>query len=154
MRTRVVFRFSCTIYQGQNQVVQYHKTLSSNGTFTSLSQVEEYIKQCELRRLDLDDEEIWSKSYLPAARLTNDLEAYKGRDELRHVEVWLISSNEPLLCCVLCPIGFAKSGVFTPLTAQKITCVFDDALSLPTRSEITKQDWQKARREMHTKASP
>ena len=34
-------------------------------TFTSLKEIKNYIEGCELRRLDLDDEEIWSKAYIP-----------------------------------------------------------------------------------------
>ena len=35
MRTGVIYSFSCRIYQG-SRVVEYHKTLQANGTFTSL----------------------------------------------------------------------------------------------------------------------
>ena len=48
MRMRVIYSFSCSIYRGWNQVVQYYRMLFPNGTFTSLSQILEYIKQCEL----------------------------------------------------------------------------------------------------------
>ena len=48
MRTRVICSFSCSIFRGRNQVIQYHKTLSDNKTFTSLREIEEYIKRCEL----------------------------------------------------------------------------------------------------------
>ena len=41
MRVRVIYSFSCSIHWGWNQVIQYHKTLSPNGTFMSLSQIEE-----------------------------------------------------------------------------------------------------------------
>ena len=63
MQIRVIYSFSCVVYQGWNQVVQYHKTLSPNGTFTSLNQIEEYIQQCELRHLNLDNEEKQSLPY-------------------------------------------------------------------------------------------
>ena len=42
MGMKVIYIFSCTIYRGWNQVIHYHKTLSPNGTFISLSQIEEY----------------------------------------------------------------------------------------------------------------
>ena len=54
MQTRVIYSFSCSIYWGWNQLSQYRKTLSSNGTFTSLSQIEEYIRHFELQCLNLD----------------------------------------------------------------------------------------------------
>ena len=66
MLTRVIYSFSCTIYWGWNQVIQYHRTLPTIGTFTSLSQIEEYIRQCEFQSLSLEDEGVWSKAYLPA----------------------------------------------------------------------------------------
>ena len=109
---RVIYSFSCTIYRGQNQVIQCHKTLSPSGTFTCLSQVEEYIKQCKLRHLDLDDEEVWSKAYLPAARITNDSGVYEG---CVNFTMSTFGSSHRMSCCwvvVLCPIGFTKSGVF------------------------------------------
>ena len=58
MQMRVIYGFSCSTYQGQNQVVQYHKTLYPNGTFMSLSQVKEYIGQCDLWHLILDVERV------------------------------------------------------------------------------------------------
>ena len=86
---------------GQNQVIQCHKMLSPNVTFTSLSQIEEYmhVKQCELWHPNFDDEEVWSKAYLPAVKITDNPGVYEGRVEFRHVQIWLISSKEPLLGC-------------------------------------------------------
>ena len=81
MQTKVIYSFSCKIYWGENQVIQYHKTLSPNVTFTSSSQIEEYIKQCELWHLDLDDEEVWSKGYLPMLRITDNPGVCEGRLE-------------------------------------------------------------------------
>ena len=46
MRTRVIYSFSCSIFWVRNHVVQYHKTLPDNKTFTSLREIEEYIKRC------------------------------------------------------------------------------------------------------------
>ena len=90
----------------QNQVVQYHKMLSPNVTFMSLSQIEEYIKRCKLWHLNLDNEEVWSKAYFPAVRITDNPEVYKGRVEFRHIQVWLIS--EPLLGCSPLPDWLRK----------------------------------------------
>ena len=99
MRTRVIYSFPCSIYRGKNQIVQYHRTLPTNGTFTNLSQIEDYILQCELQLLNLDDEGVWSKVYLPAVRITNNPRVYEGHVEFAHVRVRLIFSNEPLLGC-------------------------------------------------------
>ena len=56
--------------------------------------------------MNLDDEGVWSKAYLPATGITNNPGVYEGRVEFRHVQVQLISSNE-LRCwvAVLYPIG-------------------------------------------------
>ena len=99
MQTRVIYSFSCLIHRGRNQIVAYHRTLPTNDTCTSLSQIEEYIHQCELRHLNLNDEGVWSKAYLPAMRITNNPGVYEGRVEFHHIQVRLISSNEPLLGC-------------------------------------------------------
>ena len=87
------------IFRGRNHIIQYHKTLSNNKTFTNLREIEEYVRQCELRRLDLDNDEVWSKAYLPATRITNSPGVYEGCVEFHHVQDRLISSNEPLLGC-------------------------------------------------------
>ena len=60
MQTRVIYSFSFSIYRGRNQISQYHKTLPTNGTFMRLSQIEEYIRQCELQHLNLDDKGVRS----------------------------------------------------------------------------------------------
>ena len=84
MRMQVIYSFSCLICQ-ESQMSQYHKTLSTNGAFTRLSQIEEYICQCELRHLNLDDEGVWNRVYLPAARITDSLGVYKGHVKFHHV---------------------------------------------------------------------
>ena len=89
-------------------VLSPHKILSPNVTFTSLSQIEESIKQYGLRRLNLDDEKVWSKTYLPAVRITGNPGDYEGRVEFRHIQVRLISSKEPLLGCCLLPDWLCK----------------------------------------------
>ena len=38
--------------------------------FTSLEEIRTYIEECEQKRRDLDNEEAWSKAYLPAERTT------------------------------------------------------------------------------------
>ena len=96
---RVTYSFSCFVYGGRNQIVEYHRKLPANETFTSLSQIEKYIRQCELWHLNLEDEGVWSKAYLPAMRITNNPRVYEWHVEFRHVQIGLISSNEPLLGC-------------------------------------------------------
>ena len=99
MRTKVVYSFHCSIYRGKNELVEYYKTFSNKVTFTSLRKIEDYIKQCELKRLDLDNAEVWNKAYLPASISTDKPGTYEGRVEFKHIHIKLISSNEPLLGC-------------------------------------------------------
>ena len=99
MRTKVIYSFHCSIYRGKNELVEYYKTFSNKVTFTSLREIEDYIKQCELKRLDLDNAEVWNKAYLPASISTDKPGTYEGRVEFKRIHIKLISSNEPLLGC-------------------------------------------------------
>ena len=38
--------------------------------FTNLEEIQAYIEECEQKQLDLDNEEVWSKAYLPPERTT------------------------------------------------------------------------------------
>ena len=80
--------------------------MPTSGAFTSLNQIEEYILQCELRRLNLDDEGVWSRAYLSTARITNNPRGYEGHVEFQHIRVQLISSKEALLGCSPLHDGF------------------------------------------------
>ena len=99
MRTKVIYSFHCSIFRGKNEVVEYYKTFSNNVTFTSLREIEDYIEQCEMKRLDLDNAEVWNKAYLPASIFTDKPGIYEGRVEFKRIHIKLISSNEPLLGC-------------------------------------------------------
>ena len=59
MRVKVTYSFKSVIYWGNGEIKDYSKTLdSAPGMFTSLKEIQEYIKVCEQIRLDLDNEEI------------------------------------------------------------------------------------------------
>ena len=49
--------------------------------------------------LDLDNEELWSKAYLPADRTTEAQGSYEGKVIFKHVQIKLVLSNEPLMAC-------------------------------------------------------
>ena len=49
--------------------------------------------------MDLDNEEIWSKAYLPATRTTEARGNYEGKVIFRHVQIRLVASNESLIGC-------------------------------------------------------
>ena len=131
MRTKVIYSFSCDIFKAKNELIRYHKTMSNNKTFTSLREIENYIKECELRRLDLEDSEIWSKAYLPATRIVDNPNVYEGRVIFLNVHIKLISSNEPLMGCGPLPDWLkSKKCIYTVLIHFKDNlCVCGDVLA-------------------------
>ena len=99
-RTKVIHAFSCVIYRGKGEIIEYSKTFKApSGTFSSLADIKEYIRQCEQKRLDLEDAETWSKAYLPATATYNSKGVYEGRVRFTSVSTKIILSNEPLLGC-------------------------------------------------------
>ena len=83
-RTKVIHAFSCVIYRGKGEIIEYSKTFKAPpGTISSLDDIKEYIRQCEQKRLDLED----SKG------------VYEGRVRFTSVSTKIILSNEPLLGC-------------------------------------------------------
>ena len=82
--------------------------------FTSLKDIQACIGECEQKHLDLDNEEVWSKAYLPRDRRTDARGNYEGEVIFKHVQIKLVASNEPLMgcgplpgwlrhkCCILC----------------------------------------------------
>ena len=122
---RVFYSFSCSIYQGWNQTIQYHRALPTNSTFTNLNQIEECIKQCELQHLNLDDEGVWGKAYLPVAKITNSPRVYERHIEFRHIHVRLISSNELLLDCGPLPDWLCeKQCIYTINNTDDNLCIW------------------------------
>ena len=100
MRTKVIHAFSCVIYRGQGEIIEYSKTFKAPpGTFSSLADIKEYIRQCEQKRLDLEDAETWSKAYLPPTATYASKGVYEGRVRFTSVSTKIILSNEPLLGC-------------------------------------------------------
>ena len=99
-RTKVIHAFSCVIYRGQGEIIEYSKTFKApSGTFSSLADIKEYIRQCEQKCLDLEDAETWSKAYLPATATYASKGVYEGRVRFTSVSTKIILSNEPLLGC-------------------------------------------------------
>lgn len=108
MRVKVVYTFLADIH-GQNGISDYDKQIPANRhLFTSIAEVREYIEECEQKRLDLDDDEIWSKAYLPGDRETEDTGSYDGKVLFKHVQIKLIASNEPLIGCGPLPEWLGK----------------------------------------------
>ena len=100
MRTKVIHAFSCVIYRGQGEIIEYSKTFKApSGTFSSLADIKEYIRLCEQKRLDLEDAETWSKAYLPATATYASKGVYEDRVLFTSVSTKITLSNEPLLGC-------------------------------------------------------
>ena len=100
MRTKLIYSFKSEIRWGAGEIMDYSKTLTSPpGMFTSLEEVQAYIEECEQKRLDLENEEVWSKAYLPATRTTEARGNYEGKVVFRHVQIRLVASNEPIMGC-------------------------------------------------------
>ena len=100
MGVKVIYSFKSVIYRDGGEIKPYSKTLdSSSGTFTSLKEIQTYIEECEQKRLDLDNEEVWSKPYLPSTRTTKVRGNYEEKVVFKHVQIRLVVSNEPLMSC-------------------------------------------------------
>ena len=80
--------------------MDYSKTLTSSpGIFTSLEEIPAYIEECEQKRLDLDNEEVWSKAYLPTKRTTEARGNYECKVIFKHIQIRLVASNKLLMRC-------------------------------------------------------
>ena len=100
MRVKVIYSFKSVIQQGGGEIKDYSKTLDSpSGMFTSLKEIQAYIEECEQKRLNLDNEELWSKAYLPTTRTTEVRCNYEGKVIFKHDQIRLVASNEPLMGC-------------------------------------------------------
>ena len=82
MRVKLIYSFESVIYRGGGKIQPYSKTVM----FTGLKEIQAYIAECEQKRLDLDNEEVWSKAYLPATRTTEVRGNYKGKVVIKHVQ--------------------------------------------------------------------
>ena len=113
MRVKVIYSFKSVIYRGTGEIKPYSKTLdSAPSMFASLNEIQEYIETCEQIRLDLDNEEVWSKAYSPATRTTEVQGNYEGKVVFRHVQIRLVASNKPLMVCGPLPDWLRKKHIY------------------------------------------
>ena len=97
---KVIYSFKSVIYRGGDEINLYSKTLdSSPGIFTSLKVIQAYIKECKQKSQDLDNEEVWSKAYLPATKTTGVRRNYEDKVVFKHVKIRLVALNKPLVGC-------------------------------------------------------
>ena len=95
MRVKVIYSFKSVIYRGAGGIKPYSKTLdSSPGMFTSLKEIPAFIEECEQKRMDLDNEEVWSKAYLLATRTHKVQGNYEDKVIFKHGQIRLVASND------------------------------------------------------------
>ena len=100
MMVKVFYLFKSVIYRSGGETKPYSKTLDSAPCmFTSLKEIQTYIEECEQKRLNLDNKEEWSQAYLPTTRTTEVRDNYERKVVLKHVQIRLVASNEPLMAC-------------------------------------------------------
>ena len=100
MRVKVIYSIKSKIYRGDGEIKSYCKTLdSSPGIFASLTEIQKFIEESEQKRLDLDNEEVWSKVLSPAKRTTELRDNYEDKVVFKHVQIRLVASNELLMLC-------------------------------------------------------
>ena len=111
------------IHRRAGVIRPYCKTLDSlPEMFTSLKEIQEYIEEFEQKRLDLDNEEVWSKAHLPSKRTTEARGNYEGKVVFKHVQIRLVASNKPLMGCGPLPDGLSDKRCMYPMDT------FDDNL--------------------------
>ena len=100
MRTKVIYSSKSEIHRGAGEIQDDNKTLTSpSGMFTSLKEIQAHIEEYEKKRLDLDNEEVWSKAYLPADRTTEARGNYEGKLIFKYGQIRLVALNEILMGC-------------------------------------------------------
>ena len=126
MRVKVIYSFKSVIYRGAGEIKSYSKTLvSSPAMFASLKEIQAFIEECEQKRLDLDNKEVWSKAYLPATRTTELRGNYEGKVLFMHVQTRLVASNEPLMGCGPLPDWLRdKRSIYAMDTFDDNLCVW------------------------------
>ena len=85
MQKKVVYSFECEVHQGGGEVGKHFKTKNSTGTSTCIREIQDFIDQCEIKRLDLEDNEFWGKAYIPLERTIETPNSYKEKVVFLHV---------------------------------------------------------------------
>ena len=126
MRTKVIYSFKSEIHRGAGEIKDQNKTSTSPpGIFTSLKEIQAYIEECEQKRLDLDNEEVLSKAYLPAEKTIDARGNYESTVIFKHVQIRLVASNKPLVGCGSLPDWLRKKRcIYTVDTFDDNLCVW------------------------------
>ena len=148
MRAKVIYSFKAEIHQSAGEIVDYSKILTSPpGMFTSLEEIQAHIDEFERRRLDLENEEVWSKAYLPTTRTTEARGNYEGKEIFRHIQIRLVASSESLMGCGPLPDWLRKKRCIYAIDT------FDDNLCIWRCLAICKRKDTQRGTEFVTKAS-
>ena len=107
--------------------------------FTTLKEIQAFIEECDQKRFDLDNEEVWSKTYLPATRSTEVRGNYEGKVVFEHVQIRLVASNEPLMGCGPLPDWLRDKLCIYALDALMIIFAFGDALPYTNDLPVVKK---------------
>ena len=67
--------------------------------FTSLEDIQADIEEPKQKRLDLENVEVWSKTYVPITRTIETQGSYQNKVFFKHVQIRLVASNAPLMGC-------------------------------------------------------
>ena len=139
IRVKVIYSFKAEIHRGAGEIVDYSKTLTSPpGMFTSLEEIQVYIEECEQKRLDLENEEVWSKAYLPTTRTTEARGNYEGKVIFKHVQIRLVASNEPLMGCGPLPDWLRKKRCIYAVDAFDDNMCVWRCLAVDKRKDINR----------------
>ena len=85
-RVKIIYSFKVDIHRGASEIIGYSKTLlSPPHMFTSLKKIQAYIEECEQKRLDLENQEVWTKVFLPHERTTEARDNYEGKLIFRYI---------------------------------------------------------------------
>ena len=85
IRTKEIYSLNSVIHRDASEIINYSKTLTSpSDVFTSLDEIQAYIQECEQKRLDLKNAEVWLKTYLHATRTTLTQGNYQVKVAFKH----------------------------------------------------------------------
>ena len=123
MGSRIVFSFAASVHRGNGEIAYHAHTFRSGGTFTSLSEIKNYIEQCEGERLSLEGI-AWSRAYLPAEKKIHKSGVNEGWVEFIEVKIKVIHTRQPLIGCGRLPDELRKKDVFIRWMIKMIIYVY------------------------------
>ena len=134
MMVKVIYSFKSVIYPGDGETKPYSKTLdSAPGMFTSLKEIQEYIEECEQKRLGLDNEGVWSKAYLPTTRTTELIANYQSKVKSNQIHVLAYDKNSQWLFTIKNFLRYIAIAVKESKSKLQICVIWKN---MPKRSNL------------------